>query len=362
MELQSDVCIVGAGPGGALLATLLAEAGITVILLERHASVFKEFRGEHLNEDGERILRKHGVYEAVSKLGLLLMKRIEYMEHGKLIRTVKPEEGHAHVGIHVPQKHLLQALFNRLDRNPNAQLLTGAAVNQLQYDEQGAVIGVSGKRGDESFIVHSRIVVGADGRYSTVRKLANIPTDVLSHGYDLLWARMPAPAGWEPVIRMTLAEGAQLALFTQQGGYIQIGWSIPEGAFAAMKSGPIDGLVHSLVQAYPDLESTARTYLQSWRDMVLLKVHSSRADSWVKDGLVIMGDAAHTMSPTGAFGLNCALNDADTLASVLIEALAEGDTSAARLGAFERSNRIPTEALQDRQMEMERTFAGNFSI
>ncbi|GFN31248.1 FAD-dependent monooxygenase [Paenibacillus xylaniclasticus] len=361
MELETDVCIVGAGPGGAMLAVLLAEKGIPVILVERHASVFKEFRGEHLNEDGERILHKHGVLDEVQRQGMLLMKRIEYMEHGHLVRTVVPEEGHAHVGIHVPQKHLLQALFSRLEQNPNATLLTGVAVNRLLQNDRGVIQGVGGKRGEEEIFIRSRIVVGADGRYSTVRKLAGIETDVISHGYDLLWARIPAPEGWEPVIRMALAGGAQLAMFTQQGGFIQIGWSIPEGAFPAMTKQPIDPLLDTLVRAYPDIEHSARANLRSWRDFVLLKVHSSRAESWVKDGLVIMGDAAHTMSPTGAFGLNCALNDADTLARVLLHALEAGDTSAERLTAFERSNRVSTEALQKRQLEMERSFAGQFS-
>ncbi|WP_127534403.1 FAD-dependent monooxygenase [Paenibacillus kobensis] len=360
MELQTDICIVGAGPGGTLLAVLLAEAGVSVALVERHASVFKEFRGEHLNEDGERILEKHGVLEEVRRKGMLLMKRIEYMEQGQLVKTVVPDEGHAHVGIHVPQKHLLQALFSRLEQNPNAKLLTGVAVSRLLQDANGVVQGVVGKRGEEEIVIHSRIVVGADGRYSTVRKLAGIETDVIRHGYDLLWARIPAPEGWEPVIRMTLAGGAQLAMFTQQGGFIQIGWSIPEGAYTEMKKQPIDSLVDTLVEAYPDIAQPAREHLRSWQDFVLLKVHSSRAGSWVKDGLVIMGDAAHTMSPTGAFGLNCALNDADTLAGVLISAIAAGDTSADRLAAFERSNRVPTEALQKRQFEMEQTFAGQF--
>jgi len=360
MEMQTDVCIVGAGPGGALLAVLLAEEGLSVVLVERHASVFKEFRGEHLNEDGERILLKHGVLEEVRRQGMLLMKRIEYMEHGQLVKTVVPEDGHLHVGIHVPQKHLLQALFSRLERSSNAKLLTGVAVSRLLQDGNGIVQGVSGKRGEEEIVIRSRIVVGADGRYSTVRKLAGIETDVIRHGYDLLWARIPAPEGWQPVIRMTLAAGAQLAVFTQQGGFIQIGWSIPEGAYAGLTKQPIDALVDTLAGAYPDIERTAREHLRSWRDFVLLKVHSSRAGSWVKDGLVIMGDAAHTMSPTGAFGLNCALNDADTLAGVLLGAIADGDASAVRLAAFERSNRLPTEALQKRQFEMERSFAGQF--
>ena len=75
----------------------------------------------------------------------------------------------------------------------------------------------------------------ADGRFSTVRKLAKIPYEKIKHGYDLLWARIPAPQTWEPTVRMALVNHDQLALFTQEGGFVQIGWNIPEGSFPELK-------------------------------------------------------------------------------------------------------------------------------
>lgn len=57
MNLKVDICIVGAGPGGSLLAFLLARKNINVALIERDKEVGKAFRGEHLNEEGEAILK-----------------------------------------------------------------------------------------------------------------------------------------------------------------------------------------------------------------------------------------------------------------------------------------------------------------
>ena len=91
MIYKADVCIVGAGPGGALLAYLLAKKNVSVILLERHAAMAREFRGEHLNEEGEAILKKHGLFSAVEELGLLRMEQIEYWNDGKLERKVLPD-------------------------------------------------------------------------------------------------------------------------------------------------------------------------------------------------------------------------------------------------------------------------------
>ncbi len=111
MNLKSDVCIVGAGPGGALLGYLLARNNISTIVLERHGTIGKEFRGEHLNADGEQLLRKYELFEKVEEYGLLSMERVEYWEHGKVMKSVTPAPGNEHVGIHVPQKHLLSVLI-----------------------------------------------------------------------------------------------------------------------------------------------------------------------------------------------------------------------------------------------------------
>ena len=83
MNMNTDVCIVGAGPGGALLAYLLAKNNISTVLVERHSGIDKEFRGEHLNSEGEQILKKHHLYEKVKEYGLLLMDRVEYWNNNK---------------------------------------------------------------------------------------------------------------------------------------------------------------------------------------------------------------------------------------------------------------------------------------
>ena len=88
MIYHADVCIVGAGPGGALLAYLLAKKNVSVILLERHADMAREFRGEHLNEEGVAILKKYGLFSAVEELGLLRMEKIEYWNQGKLLKKI----------------------------------------------------------------------------------------------------------------------------------------------------------------------------------------------------------------------------------------------------------------------------------
>ena len=68
--------------------------------------------------------------------------------------------------------------------------------------------------------------------------------------------------------------------------------------------------------AFPELEQTVRENIQSWKDFVLLDVYSSSSETWGKKGLALIGDAVHTMTPTGAFGLNSALKDADYFSQI----------------------------------------------
>jgi 2-polyprenyl-6-methoxyphenol hydroxylase-like FAD-dependent oxidoreductase len=361
MNLATDVCIVGGGPGGTLLGYLLAKKGISTIVLERHTGIDKEFRGEHLNQDGERVLKKYNLYNKVQEAGLLLMDRVEYWHHGQVIKTITPADGEQHVGIHVPQKNLLNVLINESKPYPNYKLLLGTKVTRLSFNSQGNVTGLIATKEDQELTIKSKIVVGADGRFSTVRRLSGIPFSTYKHGYDLLWAKIPSPQGWEPTIKNAMVDGKQLALFTQEGGFIQIGWNIEEDSYPELKKHSFAPFIDKVTKAFPELTETVQQHIKSWDDFILLKVQSSQSPTWAKDGVVIMGDAAHTMSPTGAFGINCALLDADSLADIIKEALDINDVSANQLRKIEQ-RRTDVEKLQMQQLVKEKSYQDNFKV
>ncbi|KGR87432.1 FAD-dependent monooxygenase [Lysinibacillus odysseyi] len=358
MNKEVDVCIVGAGPGGALLTYLLAKKDISVLLLERTGQIAKAFRGEHINEEGEAVLKKHNLFHAVEKLGLLRMEQLEYWKNGQLIKTILPSPAAGHLGIHVPQAHLLQAILDAAQAYESFQYCLNSRVTDLLQDTDGHYTGVRAVHDREEFTISSKLIVGADGRYSTIRKKAHIKTDVRKHGYDLLWARIPAPPGWLPSIKMTLVREMQVSLFSQTNGYIQIGWNIPVGSYSLLQKQPFSPFVEALIEAFPELTETIDQYITSWRDFVLLDVFSSQAENWGHNGLALIGDAAHAMTPTGAFGLNSAMKDADILAELLKKQTIDHINLLAC--ATERKQEI--EKLQALQIEKEQGFSSQFAI
>lgn len=358
MDFSADVCIVGAGPGGALLALLLAKKNISVILLEQHDGVAKAFRGEHLNEEGEAILKKFQLYDAVEKLGLLKMEKLEYWQDGKLLKSILPDAKVGHLGIHVPQAHLLTVILDEAEKYKHFKLLTNTRVQKLLQDETDKYYGVQAVHNHHEMVIQCELIIGADGRYSTVRKKADIDIEIRSHGYDLLWAKIPAPASWEPSIKMALIKGKQLSLFTQAKGFIQIGWSIEKGSYPALRKQPFTPFIEQLIKAFPQLKENVSKHIRSWKDFVLLDVHSSWTDVWGKDGVALIGDAVHAMTPTGAFGLNSALKDAEILATYVnretIHELSIMDC------ATKRKQEIAK--LQAIQVEKEQQFASQFFV
>ncbi|MGN7478255.1 FAD-dependent monooxygenase [Solibacillus silvestris] len=319
MNRKVDVCIVGGGPGGALLANILAENNVSVLLIERTNDFAKAFRGEHLNEEGEQILKQHGLFERIEQLGLLRMETLEYWLDGEKIKTIEPAPAIGHLGIHVPQAHLLQAIIEQAKTYPTFDYFLNTTVKQLVQNEEGQYTAVRALQGNNEIYIEAQLIIGADGRYSTVRKLANLDVTIRNHGYDLLWARIPAPTDWTPSIKMTLVDTMQISLFTQAKGYVQIGWNIEKGSYASLRKQPFSPFVEKLTKAFPQLTHSVNEHIQSWRDFVLLDVFSSISEQWGKDGVVLIGDAVHTMTPTGAYGLNSSLMDAHILAQMLLQ-------------------------------------------
>ncbi|MGF6354486.1 2-polyprenyl-6-methoxyphenol hydroxylase-like FAD-dependent oxidoreductase [Paenibacillus sp. 4624] len=357
--LYTDVCIVGAGPGGALLSYLLNQKGISTLLIERQPHLHKSFRGELLNADGERILHKHGLYSHIQERGVLLLEQIQYWEEGNIIHTINPDptKGEHHVGVHVPQDHLLEAITAQIEAlMPMHQVRFNTVMTGLLRDKSGHVAGINVRQNGVPASIRASVVIGADGRYSAVRKHAGLVPEIRKHGYDLLWARIPAPPGWEPAVRMASMDGQQLALFSQYGGYVQIGWNIPEGGYAKLREQPFAPFVSKLVAAFPCLADSVAMHIKDWSDFVLLSVESSYSSRWAEDNVVLIGDAAHTMTPTGAFGLNAALEDADVLAGLLIQMAQNDFTSSDVLQQLQVIRGSKVQQQLARQVEMESSF------
>ncbi|KMY29764.1 FAD-binding protein [Lysinibacillus xylanilyticus] len=356
MKYQADVCIVGAGPGGALLSHLLAKKGLSVILLEQNAALGQAFRGEHLNEEGEAVLKSHQLFEVVETLGILRMGKLEYYADGRAIKTILPEDAVGHLGIHVPQANLLKGILQETQNFPHFSCFLNTKVTQLIVDSLGRYTGVIASRDGKTIEISSQLIIGADGRYSTIRKKAHIEIQKHKHGFDLLWAKIPAPLGWEPSIKMALIGDKQLSLFTQVGGFIQIGWNIEQGSFPQLRKKAFTPFIQQLSDQFPELSDTANEHIRSWQDFVVLDVFSSHCDCWGTKGLVLLGDAVHTMTPTGAFGLNSALKDAECLASLLNK-----DTLVHfNVEDFQQMREQAIEEVLAKQIEKEQTFAANF--
>lgn len=359
MEKQVDVCIVGAGPGGMLLAYLLAKKNVSVLLLESANHIAKTFRGEHINEEGEAILKKYELYEAIEKLGLLKMETLEYWYEGQMIKMIKANPEVGHLGIHVPQAHLLQAILNKAEQHETFEYSLNTRVTALLQDDSGQYIGVKAKKGQQEMIVHSQLVVGADGRHSTVRKQAKIEPTIRKHGYDLLWARIRAPKNWQPAIKMALVDDMQISLFTQVNDFVQIGWNIEPGSYSKLRKEPFEPFIEKLNIAFPQLASSVRENITSWKDFILLDVFSSQTEEWSKSGLALIGDAVHTMTPTGAYGLNCAMKDADLLAQLIEEQQTLERMDLLSCGAMRKDEVAKLQALQ---VEKEQGFSSQFAV
>ena len=319
MNKKVDVCIVGGGPGGALLSYLLAKNNVSVLLLERTSQFAKAFRGEHLNEEGEHVLKEHGLFQKIEQLGLLRMESLEYWQNGECVKTVLPDPQVGHLGIHVPQAHLLEVIIEQAKSYPTFDYMLNTSVKELIENQQGQYRALKAIQDGEEIIIECQLIIGADGRYSSVRKLANLDSTSYSHGYDLLWARIPQPKNWSPSIKMALIDDMQISIFTQAKGYVQIGWNIKKGSFPILRKQSFSPFIEKLGAAFPQLTSSVNEHICSWKDFVLLDVFSSTSEQWGKDGVICIGDAVHTMTPTGAFGLNSALMDAHILAQQLLK-------------------------------------------
>jgi 2-polyprenyl-6-methoxyphenol hydroxylase-like FAD-dependent oxidoreductase len=345
---QTSCCIVGGGPGGMMLGLLLARHGVDVTVLEAHKDFDREFRGDTLHPSILEILDQIGLAEPLHKL-----------RHNKIygptlrfantsfspidFRTLKTKFPYIML---IPQTKFLEFLAAEAKNYPSFRLQMLANVDGL-IEEDGVARGVRYLDNAGIHEIRAPLTVGADGRFSRVRHLAGIEPIKTSPPMDVLWFSLPhVPGELDSSDRVLggFSQGRALVVFDRLD-YWQLGYIFPKGQYQGLRSAGIDALRNSIAAIEPRIANNAEA-LKDWQQCSLLSVESSRCPAWFKPGLLLIGDAAHVMSPVGGVGINYAVQDAAVAANLLLEPLQKGSVSTEDLARVQKEREFPTRVIQ----------------
>jgi 2-polyprenyl-6-methoxyphenol hydroxylase-like FAD-dependent oxidoreductase len=358
---QTSCCIVGGGPGGVMLALLLARRGVSVTLLEMHKDFDREFRGDTIHPSIMEILDQIGLADKLHEIphtkvtGPTLQFAngpFRPFDLGRL-KTRFP-----YILI-VPQVRFLEFITREAAKYPQFKLIMHANVQKM-IEEDGVVRGVRYLGPDGTHEVRADLTVAADGRFSQLRRLASFEPIKTSPPMDVLWFRLPKLPG-EPEISGgvfgAIGRG-RIFIMLERTDYWQSGLVFPKGQYQEMRAKGVEEVRKSIIEIEPRFARHAE-HLTDWQQFTLLSVESNRCPLWHKPGLLLIGDAAHVMSPVGGVGINYAIQDAVVAANVLTKPLLAGRVSDADLAEVQRQREWPTRAIQAMQSFMQRNLVAN---
>ena len=332
-----------------MLALLLARRGVPVTLLEAHKDFDREFRGDTIHPSVLEILDEIGLAEPLHHLRHVKIYGPTLRAANTSFRPIdfrRLKTRFPYIML-IPQTKFLEFLAGEASKYPEFRLKMVANVESL-IEENSSVRGVRYLGTDGWHEVRALLTVAADGRFSKIRHLVGFEPIKTSPPMDILWFRLPHlpedPQEDSGRVMGGFGGGRILAVF-DRFDYWQVGYVFPKGTHQQVRTAGLEALRNSIVAIEPRFAHHVAS-LTDWHQFSLLSVESSRCPRWYKPGLLLIGDAAHVMSPVGGVGINYAIQDAVVAANLLASSLKAGRLEVSDLAKVQREREWPTRIIQ----------------
>ena len=332
-----------------MLGLLLARAGIDTVVLETHADFLRDFRGDTVHPSTMQVMHELGLLDAFLALPHSEVRTLGVQIGDELFQVVD----FSHLPTRckfvafMPQWDFLDFLAAAAKRYPTFRLLMRTAATGL-IREGDRMVGVAAQGPDGPVEIRAELVVGADGRHSTLRDAAGF--EVVDRGapMDVLWLRLSRRPD-DPGQTLGRIDAGRFFIMLDRNDYWQCAFVIPKGGIDAVHARGLEAFHAEIVLLAPFLRDRVHE-LASWDDVKLLTVAVNRLDTWFRPGLLFIGDAAHAMSPVGGVGINLAIQDAVAAANILVPRMRNGAATIDDLRAVQRRREFPTRVTQRLQV------------
>lgn len=342
-------CVVGGGPAGMMLGYLLGRAGIDVVVLEKHADFFRDFRGDTVHPSTLQVMDELGLIDGFLKLPHQRLQKMDGLFGGTPVRIADLSRLHTKYPFiaFMPQWDFLNFLREAGRRFPSLHVMMSTeAIDLIRRGE--TVAGVRAKTPDGIIDIEADLTIACDGRHSTVRERAGLEVEEIGAPMDVLWFRAGRRPDETENVFARVEPGKMMITF-DRGDYWQCAYVIAKGQHDAVKARGLQALLDDVVRMAPILRSGI-TDVKSFDDIKLLTVAINRLKRWTQPGLLCIGDAAHAMSPVGGVGVNLAVQDAVATANLLADKLQRGCPTEDELDAIRRRREFPVKMTQAMQV------------
>jgi 2-polyprenyl-6-methoxyphenol hydroxylase-like FAD-dependent oxidoreductase len=334
-----------------LLGYLLGRAGIKTLVLEKHADFLRDFRGDTVHPSTLHIMRELGLLQDFLQLPHSKIRRLSAEIDSRCVHLADFGRipGDCNFVALMPQWDFLNFLADKAKRYPSLQILMSTRATDLIRDEQrGTIAGVQAVSQGGSIAIYADLVVGCDGRDSTIRAAAGLAVDNLGSPIDVVWFRLSKKSSDPADILGHLGRGKMLVTIDRTD-YWQCATVIAKGGIERVRAAGIEAFRDSISDSAHFLADRVRE-LKSFDDVKLLSVTVDRLRTWSRPGLLCIGDAAHAMSPVGGVGINLAIQDAVATANLLASKLKSGALRARDLESVRRRRLWPVRVTQRLQV------------